>query len=353
MKRFISLVLAVIMVFGACVCAGAVDLRPQVGNLRKQFKAGEGPVAGSYSVEYMYFSPVEKNDTKKYPLVIWFHGMSDGSYNGEQVNENYVAFWASDEFQSRFGDVDGAFIFAPRSREEVMDFWGTSMILPTRAAIDDFIKQYGDNIDLSRIYLGGYSMGGKMVYNMAVAYPDMFAAIFPICPAASPSTSQFELIKDIPVWLTSGKPDPIVNYANSVAPGWERLCSTSAVAADCRFTTLDKVCFADGEACPSAHYAWYAVNSDMFSYDDGDYPYASTVDGKGNTVKLKSPNGMISWLYSFTSDYDGTPATDMGNLEGMGSTSSILSLIFSFVDLADIFQKVLDFFMSILAKFGF
>lgn len=346
MKKIIALVLAVVMAFGACVGASAVDLRPQIGNLRKQFVEGEGPKAGDYSVEYMYYSPVEKNDTKKYPLVIWFHGMSDGSYNGEQVNENYIAFWASDEFQSRFGDVDGAFIFAPRSREEYQNYWGTSMIVPTRAAIDDFIKKHGDNIDLSRIYFGGYSMGGKMVYNMAVAYPEMAAAIFPICPAFSPSTSQFELIKDIPVWLTSGKPDPIVNYNYSVAPGWERLCETTAVASDCRFTTLEKVCFADGEPCPSAHFAWYAVNSDMFAYDGGDYPYASTIDATGKTVKLTNPNGMISWLYSHTSDYDGAPATDMGNLEGAETAVSFITIIMQLV------EYIIDFIQKIIASFS-
>ena len=137
MKRFVSIVLAVIMVFSVCVSAGAVDLRPQIDELRGKFLPGEGPVAGDYSVEYMYYSPVKEDDTTKYPLVVWFHGMGDGSYNGKQIDKNYVAFWASEEFQSRFGDVDGAFILAPRSREEYLNFWGTSMVLPARAAIDD------------------------------------------------------------------------------------------------------------------------------------------------------------------------------------------------------------------------
>ena len=72
------------------------------------------------------------------------------------------------------------------------------------------------NIDLSRIYVGGYSMGGKMTLKMAVAYPELFAAIFPICPAWTPSTDALNLIADIPVWLTSGKLDPLVNYFFSV-----------------------------------------------------------------------------------------------------------------------------------------
>lgn len=345
MKKFISLLLVFIIAFGASLAVNAVDLRDQVKALRESFVAGEGPVAGDYSVEYMYYSPVEKNDNKKYPLVIWFHGLGDGTYNGEQVDKNYMAFWASEEFQSRFGSVDGAFIIAPRTREELGNNWENSMILPVRAAIDDFIAKNKNNIDLSRIYVGGYSMGGKMTYKMAVAYPEMFAAIFPICPAWSPSVEQYKLIKDIPIWLTSSKNDPIVNYDMSVAPGWDKICEVSTVPADCRFTTLSSARMGDGSLCSSGHAAWFAVNNDMFSYDDKAYPDSSTVNAKGEKVEFKSPNGMISWLYSHTSDYDGAKATDMGNLEGQGE-GGIMVLIF------DYFHYVIEFLKKILAIFG-
>ena len=345
MKKFISLLLVFIIAFSASIAVNAVDLRKQLDDLRASFKAGEGPVAGDYSVDYMYYSPVKSGDTKKYPLVVWVHGLGDGNYPGEQIEKNYMAFWASSEFQSRFGNVDGAFIIAARSREELGNSWENSMIYPLRAAIDDFIAKNKNNVDLSRIYIGGYSMGGKMVYKMAVAYPEMFAAIFPICPAWSPSKTQFELIKDIPVWLTSSKKDPIVNYENSVVPGWEKICEVSTVAADCRFTTLGTARLGDGTACKSNHYAWFAVNNDMFAYDNSVYPDSSTVDATGKTVELKNPNGMISWLYSHTSDYDGSKATDMGNLEGQGD-GGIMVLIF------DYFHYVIEFLKKILAMLG-
>lgn len=345
MKKIISLVLVTIMVFSLSIGVNAVDLSSQIKDLRAKFQAGQGPVAGDYYADYMYYSPVKSGDTKKYPLVIWFHGLGDGSYAGEQMEKSYIAFWASEEMQSRFGNVDGAFILAVRSREDLGNSWENSMILPVRAAIDDFIAKNKKNIDLSRIYVGGYSMGGKMVYKMAVAYPEMFAAIFPICPAWSPSASQVELIKDIPVWLTSSSKDPIVNYSNSVVPGWEKICEISNVAADCRFTTLGTARMGDGTPCTSNHYAWFAVNNDMFGYDGKAYPDSSTVNGKGETVTLTNPNGMISWLYSHTSDFDGSKADDMGNLEGQGS-GGFLSLIL------DYFHYVFDFIEKILAMFS-
>ena len=52
----------------------------------------------------------------------------------------------------------------------------------------------------------------------------------------------------------------------------------------------------------------------MFSSDNGKYPFMNTIDGTGNKVTLTFPDGMISWLSGFTSDYNGSVATDSGNL---------------------------------------
>ena len=55
----------------------------------------------------------------------------------------------------------------------------------------------------------------------------------------------------------------------------------------------------------------------MFSAENGAYPNMTIVNGVGETVVLEYPDGMISWLCSHTSDYDGTPSQGMGNLEGV------------------------------------
>ncbi len=325
MKKLIkttALILSLIMLIS--VSAGAASISGGIDTLRSEFKAGEGPVAGKYSVDYSYFSPVKKNDTAKYPLVVWLHGMGDGSEKGKPVEKSNIAFWASDEFQSRFKPSGGAFILAARSREENNIFWDNSMLEPLRAAIDDFIAKNKDNIDLSRIYVGGYSMGGKMTLKMAVAYPEMFAAAFPICPAWSPSDEMVEYISDMPIWLTSGKPDPLVNYYMAVTPTWNRIVNASDIPENCRFTTLSKVCFQNGKRTDSSHHSWFAVNYDMFSDKNGDYPYMSTVNGLGEEVKLTYPDGMISWLSSQTSDYDGAPIEGTGNITSEHKTDNML-----------------------------
>lgn len=332
MKKCLSFLLALICLFTAASGALAVDLKPEFETLKAQFVAGEGPVAGDYSVDYRYFSPVGENDSTKYPLVIWLHGMGEGGEEGAQIQKNNIAYWASDEFQSRFQPAGGAFILAARSREEDSNTWENSILLALRAAIDDFIAKNKDNIDLSRIYVGGFSMGGKMTFKMAIAYPEMFAAIFPICPAWSPSADKLELIKDIPVWITSSRKDPLVNFYLNVIPTWEKLCSVSNVVEDCRLTAVGTVCHADGTRADSGHHSWFAVNSDMFGVDDNPYPNTYTRNGLNKTVALTSPDGMISWLSSHTSDYDGAPATDMGNLEGAKNTDNFTALELSLKD---------------------
>lgn len=343
-KKLVAIILVFACMFVYPASANALSIGSGVEPLKDLFVAGEGPVTGGYSVDYSYYSPVEENDVTKYPLVVWLHGMGDGAEPGSPVEKSNIAYWASDEFQARFKPSGGAFILAARSREEDNIFWSNEMIEPLRAAIDDFIAQNKDNIDLSRIYVGGYSMGGKMTLKMAVAYPEMFAAAFPICPAWSPSEELCAKLADMPIWITSSTRDPLVNYYLAVSPTFERITSSSNVASECRLSTLTKVCYEDGKGTSSSHHAWFAVNHDMFTYLNGDYYNMTTVDGTGKKVTLTYPDGMISWLSSHTSDYDGTPCNGKGNLKNEKQTDNVIYFdgFFGFIEL--IFNAALNFF---------
>ncbi len=325
MKKLTSLFLAIVILIMSCLSAGAVSLSDGLDALKAEFAAGEGPVVDGYSIDYRYFSPVKNNDTTKYPLVIWLHGMGEGKSEGKQIEKNNIAYWTSDEFQSRFSSAGGAFILAARSREENGITWENCMIEPLRAAIDDFIANNKNNIDLSRIYIGGFSMGGKMTLKMAVAYPEMFAAAFPICPAWAPESKMTDYIADVPIWLVSGKNDPLVNYTLVVKPTWHNIITSSNNPADCRFSTLSTVRYPDGSRTTSSHHAWFSVNYDMFAIDNGDYPDMTTVNGLGEEVKLTYPDGMISWLDAHTSDYDGAKGIGTGNIKDGDNTDLLLT----------------------------
>ena len=318
-KKLLSVTLSLLMLTGICALMSfakePLSLSSGLAELKTQFEKGCGPETEGYSIDYRYFSPVKKNDSTKYPLVVWLHGMGDGEYEGRQIEKQEVALWASAEYQSRFKESNGAFIIAPRSLEEKELYWDDCLIYPLSAAIDDFIAQNRSNIDVSRIYVGGYSMGGKMTLKMAVAYPDFFAAAFPICPAWVPDKAAAACLKDMPVWLTSGKLDPLVGYHRMVLPTWRNIISQTNIPENCRLSSQAVTARPNGIAIARAHFSWIAVNNDMFSYRNGDYPFMKTINGNGDTVTLTYPDGMISWLSSFRGGYDGAPATDSGNSE--------------------------------------
>lgn len=343
LRKIAAIILALACISCCAVSASAVSFDKGIVALREQFFIDEGPVANGYSVDYSYYSPVKENDTTKYPLVIWLHGMGDGAEPGAPVEKSNIAYWASDEFQSRFKPAGGAFILAARSREENDIYWSNEMIEPLIEAINEFIAENKANIDLSRIYIGGYSMGGKMTLKMAIAFPEMFAAAFPICPAWSPSEELCAELADMPVWITSSTRDPLVNYYLAVSPTWDRIVAASNVADKCRFSTLTKVCYEDGTKTSSSHHAWFAVNHDMFTYLNGDYYNMTTVNGSGEEVTLTYPDGMISWLSQQTSDYDGTPCKGTGNITPDTETDNLISFdgFFGFLEL--LFNAVLNF----------
>ncbi|MBQ3519821.1 MAG: prolyl oligopeptidase family serine peptidase [Clostridia bacterium] len=343
MKKLCSVLLVLSMLFTLSVCALAWDKNDPVENMDKPslvaaFQKGVGPMTEGYAIDYRYFSPVKENDTNKYPLVIWLHGMTEGGSDGHQITKNDIAFWASEDFQSRFAG-GGAFILAARSPEEQLNYWGDDTVYPLRAAIDDFIAKNADHVDLTRIYIGGFSMGGKMTLNMTYAYPELFAAAFPICPAGSLSKDKAKIVANIPYWFVSGTGDPLVIYATGVVPTWNNVASANNRPEDCRFSTLSTVCYPDGNKTSSAHHAWYSVTFDMFSVENGDYPHMSTVNGLDETVTLTYPEGMISWLSQFTSNYDGTPATNSGNMTAV--VRNPINILVSF------FNKIFDLFRSI------
>ncbi len=344
MKKILSLVLSLVLIAFAAAPAFAATMADGIDALTADFVFGEGPEADGNSIDYRVFSPVKENDDAKYPLVVWLHGLGDGSKDGVQISKSNISYWASEEFQARFTN-GGAFILAARSREEKGDTWSNNMIEPLKAAIDDFIAKNKDNIDLSRIYVGGYSMGGKMTLKMAIAYPEMFAAAFPICPAWSPSEELLANLADMPVWLTSAKADPLVNYFLAVTPTWEKLTGISNAPEKLRFSSLSKVCYEDGSRTSSSHHSWFAVNHDMFSAENGDYPYMTTVNGLGEAVTLTHPEGMISWLCSNTSDYDGAPSEGKGNLEEASGTDNMIA----FTSLIDFIKGLFNTLKALFA----
>ena len=86
-RKTLALILASVMLLSALpLTVGAAKAEP----IPEHFVKGVGPETDGYSIDYRYFSPVKENDTTKYPLVVWLHGMSDGSSDGVQITKTDI-----------------------------------------------------------------------------------------------------------------------------------------------------------------------------------------------------------------------------------------------------------------------
>lgn len=173
-----------------------------------------------YGLKYRDFKP--EKDNKKHPLIIWLHGAGEGGVsNVTQIlgNRGGVAF-VEEESQNIF---DKPFVLAPQTPT----FWMQSFMVGDRELIGkkdytpDLVKliknyiQENPEIDSSRVYIGGCSMGGYQTFKTLVYAPDIFAGAFITCPAYEPSEKELDIVKNIPIWLVHASDDTTVPVTNS------------------------------------------------------------------------------------------------------------------------------------------
>lgn len=336
MKKVISVFLSVICLLFCFVPASqALSKSAGLSALQNLFEDGQG----SY-FDYVYYSPVKDDfDTTKYPLIVWLHGQFSGEYKRKQLYNCDVALWAADENQAKIKGTGGAYIFLPR--DPLVDIanglaWnGEASDL--KHVIDEFIEIHGNNIDTNRIYLGGFSMGGKGAIQLAAAYPDFFAALFPLSPVYDATSVELRALKDMPVWLTSSKTDVLIAHSK-IQTNWNYLNQYATKPHLNRwslFTTLYK---SNGSLIVNpiyiTHDTWSAVCADLLMDDGTPFKGMTTVNGNGYNV-LAVKNGFLDWLSSqgyVEEEKTDTPVDD-GNL-----LSAFLRVIQKIISL---FQKML------------
>jgi predicted peptidase len=79
------------------------------------------------------------------------------------------------------------------------------------AALDDTIKK--EQIDESRLYLTGLSMGGYGSWDLAARQPERFAAVVPICGGGD--EKQAPKLAKLPIWVWHGDADQAVKVTRS------------------------------------------------------------------------------------------------------------------------------------------
>lgn len=182
-----------------------------------------------------------KKYTEKLPLVIQLHGAGErgsGKSDLSRVDTHgFSKLVASTDYECLF--------IMPQCPSDT--FWAARV-----ESILKFIEQITDsyNVDKNRIYLTGLSMGGYGTWFTAMAKPDIFAAIAPVCGGGMPWNAH---VLKMPIWTFHGSEDNIVSKIQTD----QMVEALKKTDADVTYTILEGV----------GHNAWdYAYNENLISW---------------------------------------------------------------------------------------
>lgn len=132
------------------------------------------------------------------PLVISLHGMNqDIDYQKKQAQWELVA------------DTANFTVAYPQSDGTTWDISGMKDLNHIKDIINKMAEDY--KVDLTRVYLSGFSMGGMTCYHAMNNMPDVFAAFAPVSGylfGGTPNAST----RPVPIFHTHGTSDDVVHF---------------------------------------------------------------------------------------------------------------------------------------------
>lgn len=177
----------------------------------------------------------------KLPLILQLHGAGERGDGREELER--VEIWGFPNLVKE-GEYPCLFVF-PQCPENT--FWAARVESILRF-IDQLKESY--DIDEDRIYLTGLSMGGYGTWYTAMAAPDRFAAIAPVCGGGMAWNAD---VLTMPVWAFHGAADKSVSVFSSD----EMVENMRKHGLNVRYTRLDGV----------GHHVWkYTYNDELLNW---------------------------------------------------------------------------------------
>lgn len=161
----------------------------------------EKEVKITISSNYLLYLPKDYNDSdKKFPLVLFLHGMGERGDDIEKVKVHGLPKLINEGKEFPF------IVVSPQC--PITTLWNTDVL---SGLLDEVESKY--RVDKNRIYVTGLSMGGHGTWSLALAEPNRFAAIAPVCGWAD--TSKANTIAHLPIWVFHGALDNVVPVKTS------------------------------------------------------------------------------------------------------------------------------------------
>ena len=173
-------------------------------------------------LHYLLHEPKGRAPKNGWPLVLFLHGAGERGSDIWKITRHGPPAILEREPNS---PLRQCVVISPQCPE---DWWWDSKTL--KQLVDEVLAVHPD-IDHSRLYLTGLSMGGYGTWHMLTSYPSLFAAAVPICGGGDPNRykrksdprwvpvtfdeSRLPLIQNIPIWAFHGARDTVVPLEES------------------------------------------------------------------------------------------------------------------------------------------
>lgn len=157
-------------------------------------------------IRYRLFKPSNQKSGSTIPIIVWLHGF--GSDECDNINLGQLKYLQTLIFNDpKHPEKYPFFFFAPQlpknysswsfnpSKKQTAD--GQIPLDAVMGILDDLIAK--EPIDRDRIYLAGVSAGATDCWNLAIRYPEVFAAVAPL--ASQPSElERMGRLCAVPIW---------------------------------------------------------------------------------------------------------------------------------------------------------
>lgn len=152
---------------------------------------------------YLYYPPeYELKPEKKFPVLLFLHG---GGEVAEDLGPNERIPPPNLILQGR----KFPFLILAPENSYAKSWWNTRAV---KQLLDSVVSK--NRIDRNRIYLSGISRGGGAAWEMAVQYPETFAAMAVVC-GMTPLPYASWINKKMPIWVFHGEDDDVIPVEES------------------------------------------------------------------------------------------------------------------------------------------
>ena len=176
------------------------------------------------AMPYRLLRPLSLEPGKLYPVIISLHGKGGtGSDNLEQLRE-----WNGVLADAQTRKAYPAYVVAPQTTK----LWNANDLKSVQSAIAAL-----PSVDKDRIYILGFSMGGRGTYEFIQLAPAYFAAAAPASGSGLADAEDFvdvSKIKDIPIWAFHGDLDTKCPIDMDL----KIFANMKAIGGNMKFTTL-------------------------------------------------------------------------------------------------------------------